>query len=70
MDVTTMASLATNASIATTQGQIGIKVLGMAMEGEAAAAGTLVAELANMPSPSDMPSPGAGEIGGLLNLKA
>ena len=64
MDINMMAAAATNASIATTQGQIGIKVLGMAMESEAAAAGTLVAELANMPSP------GAGEIGGLLNVKA
>ena len=64
MDINTMAAIATNASLATTQGQIGVKVLGMAMENEAAAAGTLVAELANMPSP------GINEIGGLLNVKA
>ena len=58
-----MAGLATNAAIATTQGQIGIKVLGMAMEGEAAAASSLVSELVNLPTP------GIGEVGGLLDVK-
>jgi len=64
MDVSTMAAVATNASLANAQGQIGIKVLGMTMENEAAAAGSLVAELANMPPPVS-----AGAVGGLLDKK-
>ena len=64
MGMDMMASVANNASLANSQGLIGIKVLGMAMEGEAAAAASIVSDLANM-----LPPVGVNELGGLLDIR-
>ena len=64
MGMDMMASVANYASLANSQGLIGIKMFGMAMEGQAAAAASIVSDLANMPPPA-----GVGEIGGLLDIR-